>query len=215
MDSVTYKPKTDLPGTLVNKSREQFYIHATDNKGKILILEHGDTIVPMYIKNGTLTENLHRGDYVVLAYKISKSDNPKRPTHLVLDETAKEPVKVLDEVVKLHKQDMDVTGRLVMFPKSPTINNNVFAVEVRSEKYPHLASRYFTIVPKDFKPESFKAFRDKFHAEWDKDNQIFKGRNKYIHLNLKVNVKGIGNVVSKNQANAQIFTTVEQIKILK
>jgi len=218
-DGGAYAPKTELPGELAaggrESGRQEFYVHATDQGGKIIVLEFGDTIVPMYVKSAEHTSGLHRGDYVDVAYTISSSDNPHRPVHLILNETAEEPVRVLDEIVTQHQQDLDVTGRLVMFPKSPTINNNVFAVEVRHKRFPDLPARYFTIVPEDFESDSFQAFRDLFHAAWDQDSRIFKGRNKYIHLNLNVNVKGTGNVVSQNQANAQIFTDLEKIQIIK
>jgi hypothetical protein len=222
----TYDPKvkhpagkfartTQLPGTLTKTSREVFYIHAIANNGKILVLEHGDTIVPMSVKNNKLTENLYRGDYVELCYTISKSDNPHRPTHLQLDEKVKQPIKVLDSLVKLHDKEVEYTGRMVMFPKSPTINKNIFAVEVNWQD-PSKAARYFTLLPKDFTSENFKTMLKKLQDAWDKHPEgIFKGRNKYIHLDLIIKIKGKANIISENQANAQIFAHLEDLQIME
>lgn len=210
-----HERKTELPGDLKDKSEEVFYLHATDMNGKILILEHGDTIVPMMVKNPKLTEKLYRGDYVKLAYKIHESDDPRRATHLYLNEKAKEPVKVLDSIVKLHDQEIEYEGRMVLFPKSPTINRNIFAIEAYWPKDKSKAPRYFTLLPKDFTTEKFEALLKKLQDNWDANpDGVFMGRNKYIHQKLRIKVKGKGNVVSENQANPQIFTNIEDLHVL-
>ena len=209
-----FSRKTKMPEELLAKKREVFYVHAIDRKAHVLVLEFGDTIVPMIVKNGQLIEQLYRGDYVDLAYRIHQSKFNYRATHIILDEKVAEPVKVLDAIVKLHKQEVSYEGRLVMFPKSPTINRNIFAVEVHWRNK-NVAPRYFTLLPKDFTTENFKALLKKLQTAWDSQpDKIFKGRNKFIHTQLRVSVKGTGNVVSENQANAQIFTTIKDLQIL-
>lgn len=204
---------TKLPGDLLDKNREVFYIHATEGGNTLLVLEHGDTMVPMIVKRPELVKHLYRGDYVELAYKIDRSsDNPYRPNHLTLDHDAVRPVNVLSAVVDLHDQDISLEGRLVMFPKSPTINRNIFAIEV---PYVGKPARYFTILPKSFEGDNFKNLLEKIQRHWDANPQlIFKGRNKYIHLELECKAKGKGNVVSPNQANPQIFTTIDDLHIV-
>lgn len=203
---------TKLPGELQGKNREVFYIHATDGGNTLLVLEYGDTMVPMIVKRPELVKDLYRGDYVELAYKIDRSsDNPYRPNHLTLDHDAVRPVNVLDAVVDLHDKPISLEGRLVMFPKSPTINRNIFAIEV---PYVGRPARYFTILPKSFEGDNFKNLLEKLQSHWDANPQlIFKGRNKYIHLELECKAKGTGNVVSPNQANPQIFTSIEDLHI--
>lgn len=204
---------TELPGDLLNKNREVFYIHATEAGNTLLVLEHGDTMVPMIVKKPELVKDLYRGDYVELAFKIDRSSsNPYRPNHLTLDYEAYKPVKVIDSVVALHDREISLEGRLVMFPKSPTINRNIFAIEVPFIGKP---PRYFTILPKSFENDNFKKLLAKIQSHWDANPQlIFKGRNKYIHLELECKAKGKGNVVSPNQANPQIFTTFEDLHII-
>ncbi|MCM8537896.1 MAG: hypothetical protein NE334_18280 [Lentisphaeraceae bacterium] len=209
-----YFPKTQLPGKLLEQSSETFYLHATDESGSVLVLEYGDTIVPMIVKNPELSKDLYRGDYVKLSYKIHTSEDKRRPTHLYLDSSAETPVEVLDPVVKLHDQELTLKGRLVMFPKSPTINRNIFAVEVHWDKMKNQAPRYFTILPKDFTSENFKNMLKKLQDSWDKNkDSIYKGRSKYINTAVTIEVSGSGNVVSQNQANPQIFTAIDKIKL--
>jgi hypothetical protein len=208
-----FSRKTKMPEELLNKKREVFYVHATDESGKVIVLEYGDTIVPMIVKNPELTKDLYRGDYVDLAYTIRKSEKNYRATHIVLDGTAKEPVKVLDSIVKLHDQELNYEGRLVMFPKSPTINRNIFAIEVAWQDKTK-APRYFTLLPRDFTLEKFEEILKKLQTAWDAGAEsIYKGRNKYIHTKLRVKIKGRGNVVSENQANPQIFADIEDLQI--
>ena len=204
---------TKLPGDLKDKNREVFYIHATEAGNTLLVLEHGDTIVPMIVKKPELVKDIYRGDYVELAYQIDESsDNPYRPNHLTLDHDAERPVKVLDSALALHDREIKLEGRLVMFPKSPTINRNIFAIEV---PYVGKPARYFTILPKSFENDNFNKLLGKIQDHWDANPQmIFKGRNKYIHLELEVKASGKGNVVSPNQANPQIFTTMEDLQII-
>ena len=112
----------------------------------------------------------------------------------------------------LHEKEIELEGRLVMFPKSPTINRNIFAIEV---PYVGKPPRYFTILPKSFENDNFKKLLGKIQNHWDANPQkIYKGRNKYIHLELICKAKGKGNVVSPNQANPQIFTTIEELHIV-
>ncbi|MCM8543366.1 MAG: hypothetical protein NE328_24060 [Lentisphaeraceae bacterium] len=204
---------TELPGDLKNKSREVFYIHATEAGNTLLVLEHGDTMVPMIVRKPELVKDLFRGDYVELAFKIDRSSsNPYRPNHLTLDHEADRPVKVIDSVVDLHDKEISLEGRLVMFPKSPTINRNIFAIEV---PYVGKPARYFTILPSSFEGDNFKNLLAKIQSHWDANPQlIFKGRNKYIHLELECKAKGKGNVVSPNQANPQIFTSIDDLHII-
>ena len=204
---------TKLPGDLATKTREVFYVHATHSGNSLLVLEYGDTMVPMIVKKTELVQDIYRGDYVELAFKIDKSsDNPYRPNHLTLDHEAYKPVKVLDAVLDLHDQVLKIEGRLVMFPKSPTINRNIFAIEV---PYIGKPARYFTILPSSFEGDNFKNLLAKLQNHWDANPQkIFKGRNKYIHLELECKASGKGNVVSPNQANPQIFTKIDDLHII-
>ena len=204
---------TKLPGDLATKTREVFYVHATHGDNSLLVLEHGDTMVPMIVKKTDLVKDIYRGDYVELAFKIDESsDNPYRPNHLTLDHNADRPVRVLDAVLDLHDKEISLEGRLVMFPKSPTINRNIFAIEV---PYIGKPARYFTILPSSFEGDNFKNLLAKLQSHWDANPQkIFKGRNKYIHLELECKAKGKGNVVSPNQANPQIFTKIDDLHII-
>jgi superoxide dismutase len=89
-----------------------------------------------------------------------------------------------------------------MFPKSPEIIFNVFAVLQEKTKG---FNRQFTIV--NFEDmEAFKAAREKLQKAWDAHpNDYVNGRNKLVSTKVRVRVKGIYNQVSVNQANPQVL----------
>ena len=104
---------------------------------------------------------------------------------------------------------------MVMFPKSPTINRNIFAIESYWSKDKTKPARYFTLLPKDFTTKKFEAMLKKLQDAWDKNpDEVFMGRNKFIHQKLRIKIKGKGNVDSENQANAQLFADIEDLHIL-
>jgi hypothetical protein len=198
--SEEYRYGAKLPDDLLHASRATFLVHAVAGDGRILVLEYKDQIVPMYVKNGALTKNLFRNDLVDLALKIQ--EDPEHPTHLNLDDTAANPVKVVEAIRDLHGKPAVLDGELILFPQSPEIRFNVFAVQ---QSLPAGLSRQFTLVNFD-DPNEFQKIRAKLQAEWDKfPKHWVNGRNKLVSTKIRVRAKGTYNEIDPGQANPQIL----------
>ena len=122
-----------------------------------------------------------------------------------------EPVKVLENIEDGHGSKIILEGPLVMFPKSPQIVFNVFALR---EEAGDGVTRNFTIINfADF--DLFFAIRDKLQKVWD-DNVATSeyDRNKYINRKIWLKVTGSKNVVAADQANPQIVPAeIEDVEI--
>jgi hypothetical protein len=202
---------TEVPKALRKDGTASFLVHAIGGEGHILVVEYQDQVVPIFARDTAYTAGLSRNDVIRLKYKVQEA--PNRPRHLMVDDNAKEPVKMVERIADINEKPADVQGTLVMFPKSPEIIFNVFAVlQDAKEGY----SRQFTIVNFE-NPEVFKAAREKLQAAWDAHPGEWKnGRNKLVSTKVRVRVKGNFNQVSVNQANPQVLIgSADDITILE
>ena len=189
-----------LPDELEGRDEGLFLVHAVDADGRILVVEHEDVVLPVFVDRPELTRDLARNDVVRLRYEVRLL--PDRPVHLQLADV-EQPVEVVDSIMALHGQPADVEGPLVLFPVSPQVKFNVFAV---LQELPGGLRRQFTLA--NFEdPERFKALRDKLQAAWDstEPQDAVSGRNKLVSRTLRVRARGIFNEIDPNQANAQIL----------
>jgi hypothetical protein len=200
-----------LPDELLKKSKATFLIHAIAEEGHILVVEYKDAVTPMFAPDNSLVKELSRNDVVQFKYAIRK--RPGWPIHLEIDKDAKRPVKLIESIKDINGKPARVVGTLVLFPQSPEISLNVFAV-LQETKYTF--NRQFTIVNFE-QPEVFKGARDKLQKAWDRHpGEYVNGRNKLISKKLRVRVTGTYNQVSPNQANPQILIgSVEDVEILE
>jgi hypothetical protein len=200
-----------LPEDLLGKSELKGKIHAIAEGGKVLVIEYKDAIVPVVVPKPELAKNLFRNDKVTLKYKVRTF--PHLPAHVSIDVKQPNPIQVTDKLVDLHGKSGSVTGHLVLFPKSPQVIFNVFALQQVDENG---VKREFTLV--NFEDAKvFEAIRNKLQELWDASPQkIMEARNKYINLNVKLTATGTFNVVDPGQANPQILLTgPESIQIAK
>lgn len=195
-----YRYAAKIPEDLGKAGRATFLVHALGGDGAILVLEYKDQVVPMFVKKPELTKGLYRGDVVEIAYKLQK--DPDAPSHLNVDETDANPVVVKESVHALHGKPAVMDGELVLFPKSPEIIFNVFAV---LQHLDNGLNRQFTLVNFD-DPDAFKKIRAKLQAEWDKfPHDYVNGRNKLVSTKVRVRAKGTYNDIDPGQANPQIL----------
>jgi len=194
-----YEHSVEIPDDLVGKDNELFLVHAVVANGAVLVVERSDVVLPVFVRRPELTRALARNDVVRLHYEIRS--RPDRPVHLELADVA-QPVEVVDSITALHGRAADLEGALVLFPQSPQVRFNVFAV---LEPLVGGAQRQFTLVNFD-DTAKFTAIRNKLQAAWDSasPNAAVSGRNKLISTQVRVRVKGIYNQIDPNQANAQI-----------
>lgn len=204
--------KAELPAPLSNRPPNQRHfvgkVHAIGAGGKVLVVESQDQILPIYVAVPDETQGLYRGDIVRIHYQLQK--RPHQPTHLQLDQRAKQPLEVLDAIATWHGKTQTLTGKLVKFPQSPQIKLDVYAIEVETLGI----KRTFTLVNLS-NPEIFQQIQAKMAEIWDKNVKTASaGRNQFINPNVAIAATGQINVVSTEQANPQILLdSVESIQI--
>lgn len=190
----------DLPRDEAGDGEALFLVHAIHGEGRILVVEYKDAVIPIFVPNGELSKGLYRNDVIRLRYKIRNT--PKEPTHLRLRAEVAKPLELIESALSKHGLPADLTGPLVLFPKSPQVNQNVFALH---EEVQGGATRQYTLANFE-SPEAFKAIRLKCEAAWATDPSNYaNGRNKLLHRKIKVRARGTFNVVNPNQANVQIL----------
>lgn len=211
-----FHPEAALPQELKNKHEINAMVHAVRGEGTIVVLEYKDAIVPMVVEEPSFTKDLFRGDRIKVQFELQGS--PGRPTHISLDTDTKDgknPVEVLDSINSLHDKIITMEGQLVLFPASPTINRDVWAVE---NKGGDGTARYFTLV--NFEQDANEEFSnlekigEKLQAAWSAHpDTIFHGRNKYINTGITVKATGRVSIADPGQANAQIHLTADAIEV--
>jgi hypothetical protein len=189
-----------LPAEIMNGSSLVGKVHIVANGGRVLVVEVGDRVYPVFNDKPELVAGLFRNDKIAIDYNVQFL--PMRPSHLELDTASADPVRVLERIEDGHGTEITLTGPLVMFPESPQIKFNVFALRVEDSDQ---VQRNFTIVNfADF--DLFFAIRDKLQEAWDKHIATMTyDRNKFINRSVMLTVRGTKNVVSPDQANPQIM----------
>jgi hypothetical protein len=194
-----YEYEAKVPEELMSRSEFIGKVHFAAQDGSMIVTEFKDVIVPVVGIPGR-ANNLYRGDKIRLHYKIQQS--PGRPSHLVLDSDAAEPVTVIAHLKDLHGRQDCVEGQLIKFPKSPEVVFDVFALQNTDSDFYTLD---YTLVNFD-DPELFKAIRAKASAAWDQHPEtVVNGRNKLLNPRIHVRACGTLNVVSPSQANPQVL----------
>jgi hypothetical protein len=209
--SDSYDHMTNIPEELMSKTRASFVVHAVAEEGQILVLEYKDAIVPVFVRNGALTKDLYRNDVIELSYRVQKY--PDQPLHLRINENEDGAVKVLQSMKAIDGKPGSITGALVLFPKSPEISFDVFAVEEILEGG---LKRQYTIV--NFEDmDLFTKMREKLSAKWNEyPGQYINSRNKLVSTRIRVKASGMFNEVSASQANPQIlFKTLDDVQIIE
>lgn len=205
-----YAHEARLPEDLLSLTEATFLVHAVGGNGHILVTEYKDSICPIFVKSATLAQGLYRGDLVKLKFKVQEV--PSQPVHLSLDEAAPQPITVLEAIKDKNGHTASFEGALVLFPKSPEIIFNVFAVQ---EELVAGLKRQYTIVNMD-SPTVFTQIRQALQAAWDAPRNTFiNGRNKLVSQKIRVRVSGTFNEVDPSQANPQILVTdVSSVQII-
>lgn len=199
-----YKTKID---EVLNKDEAIVRVHALGADGQMLVVEYKDLVIPLFVKSAddqAKVQELYRGDKILIRYKAQRT--PHSPTHLNLKSASalagKPSFEIVSSILKIHNQPLDKTGSLIFFQKSPEITRNIFALQ---EVDPDGAPIQYTLVNFE-NPELFLQILDKLQKAWDSQiKTAVNARNKMINPKIQVHVKGMGNMVSRSQANPQIL----------
>lgn len=198
-DHPDYRREAELPKDLENKTSAVFKVHAVISNGQIMVVEYRDVNLPVIVTRPDLVKSLYRGDKIEMKFEIARS--PKRPTHIVLS-SSDDAVTVLDSIVSQHDQPIELCGPLVMFPKSPMVKFNVFAI--KTDIGDDLFRTYTLVNFEDM--DLFTQLREKAQEAWDtKANNAIRGRNYYINNELIACARGPVNMIDPTQANPQIL----------
>jgi hypothetical protein len=212
LDGYPYDAK--IPEDLINSNQFTGVVHAIFGEGSILVVEYKDAVVPVFVEPQftAFTKDLYRNDMVEMFYQIQAK--PGRPMHLNLVQPAAPniPLRVTESMLAQHGQKVRMTGELAMFPKSPQVLFNVFALR---KELGHGLRRYYTLV--NFEdPKIFTAVREKLQKIWDaSESSKVKDRNKWSNPKLIIEAEGTLNVQDANQANPQILLeSVESVRLV-
>jgi hypothetical protein len=191
---------TRIPEDLANKRELIGKVHAVANDGRILVIEYGDQVLPVFVADPTLTDDLYRNDKIKVGFVVPTK--PPRPTHLWLATNRPNPLVVLERLADRHGKPVEEEGSLVRFPISPQITRDVYALQVTdadgvSREYTLLNDRNLTV---------FNAISAKLANAWTmRQGQGLDGRNKLVNPKIRVRARGTFNIIDRNQANAQIL----------
>jgi len=199
-----YDYDTSIPADLLASTSMLARVHAVD--GSVLVLEFGDAVVPVFVRANSpvtaLVATLWRGDKISMEYRVREF--PDRPAHIEPNPDVEQPITVLSRISEQHDQPADLTGILSLYPRSPQIIFDVYALHHVDER--GLALEY-TLV--NFENQAvFAAIREKLAAAWAaRPAGVVNGRNKLFNTRVEVRARGTFNVVSPSQANPQILLT--------
>lgn len=134
---------------------------------------------------------------------------PNAPAHLVLDETLEPALKVTDSIRARNGQKTRVVGFLALFPRSPLISRDTYAINVDQNG----VQTSYSLVNFD-DPELFAKLQRALEQAWKSDSShITRGRNTFLNGRVSVAIEGKINMVSPSQANPQII--VDDFSALK
>ena len=202
-EDFNYDP--DLPSDIINGTSLVGKIHAVANGGRVLVVEVGDRVYPVFNQLPQLVKDLYRNDKIELRYYVEL--NPGRPTHLEVNKDVDSPVTVLESIVDGHGSPITLRGPLVMFAKSPQIVHNVYALQTEDTDG---VKRNYTLVNFD-DIALYHKIRLKLEETWNQSSASMKyDRNKFVNPKVIIEATGTKHVVSPVQANPQIL--VEDLK---
>ncbi len=195
-----YEHDSTLPPQLLSGTTLVGRVHAMDANGRVLVVELGDLVVPILVDSPELAKDLFRNYKIRLHYTVATS--PNRPAHLRLDTSHATPIEVIDRIVAGHGQPIELEGELVLFPKSPQLTLDIWALRIVDADR---VEREYTLVNFEDAKE-FEAIRAKLAQGWAASNATpISVRNKLLKPGVRVHAKGILNVISPSQANPQIL----------
>lgn len=185
-------------------------VHAivhSDKLGYAIMVENRDIILPVAIgpKHNSEAAKLYRGDIINVG--ISVVARKSGPPHFTTNGNRDSAMTIVDPILNCHGLDRTVEGTLVKFEKSPAISVDVYAVRVVDANG---IGRNFTFFPASQDDATFSdvfmGISAKAKAAWDGgggDASVI--RNFREKARIRVVAKGRLNVVSLEQANAQIY----------
>ncbi len=186
------------PHTLVAK------VHAVNEDPRVLVVEHGDLVLPVMVDDPQRAKGLYRGDKIRLQIEVARS--PSRPAHLMLAD-GPDALEVIGPILAQHGKPVELSGPLVLYPDSPALMFDIFALHVVDAD--GISLDYTLVNFTDI--ELFKSMRQRLADTWAShaDDSVNR-RNKRVSTRIVVTARGTMNMQDPNQANPQILIASEQ-----
>jgi hypothetical protein len=200
-----------LPPEILQGNEIVAQVHISVDGGRVIVIEKEGRMIPVFNRRPDLARQLYRNDKIFLKYIVRQA--PNHPVHLEVDITRSNPIEVVSQIACRHGQSIELSGELVMFPQSPQINRNIFALRTRD---PEGIIQNYTFITANLHTEQgiqdFIEINNYLQNEWDRqsDFAVYDG-NKYINPRLRVRAKGLKNLTSPFQANPQII--VDELEV--
>jgi len=211
----TWRPPPPLERLLAGRERIAALVHATEADGSVLVIEYRDAVIPAVVPDDARireqVRGLFRGDRIRLRFRLRQSE--RRPVHMVVEPGSPErpAVEVTDAIRDQHERERTLTGRLVLFPKSPVLRREIWGVEDRGPDGLH---RYFTLA--NFRDAAeMDRIGAKARAAWEGRPGVLDARHKYVHLQVRVRASGSVSNPARNQANPTLITRADRIEFLE
>jgi hypothetical protein len=187
-------------------------VHAvvsSEDAGYAMVIERDNFMMPVAVstQHDEIAKKLYKGDIVSVDIKVVRGSDG-RPPHFETDGDKPNALKIVDPLVNCHGVHRGVTGHLVKFDKSPAISTDVYAVRIVDGNG---IARNMTLFPgvsaEDPKfYEIFMAVKTKAEKAWNDSLEAPSVvRNYNEKKSIKVTVRGKINVLSTEQANAQVY----------
>jgi hypothetical protein len=201
---------TKLAGvTSFNVFGQVHAVVSSEDAGYAVVLERDNFMMPVAVmtQHEDLAKKLYKGDIVSVDIKVVTGKDG-RPPHFMTDGDKPNALKIVDPLVNCHGVNRTVEGHLVKFDKSPAINTDVYAVRIVDGNG---IARNMTLFPgvsaeDPIFGEIFMAVKAKAEAAWNSSTELASVvRNYNEKKSIKVTVRGMINVVSTEQANAQVY----------
>ncbi len=176
--------------------------------GWAVVLENKGYVIPVAVdpSNAETASKLYRGD--IVNAKLSVVRRNSGPAHFMTKASTLPAIQVVDPMLNCHGLSRVVEGTLAKFDKSPAINTDVYAVRYVDSNG---IGRNFTFFPANGVSEDefvniFMAISAKAKAAWELSKKdALTIRNFREKASIRVKATGVLNVVSLEQANAQVY----------
>lgn len=182
---------------------------ASEAYGYAIVLEKDNFMMPIAVKSkhAAVAKGLFKGDIVDVNVSVVEGKNG-RPPHFQTDENFEEAITIVDPLINCHGTTRAVEGHLVKFDKSPAISLDVYAVRLVDGNGIGRNMTFFPSVPasEDSFGEIFMAISAKAKKAWDEAEEapgVVRNYNEKKSIHVVAN--GMINVVSTEQANAQVY----------
>lgn len=178
-------------------------IHAIAEQGRVMVIEYKGYVLPIPIfesKDLDITLGLYRNDKIRLHYTVQKK--PGKPMHIQPDKSMPVAIEVLQRIKDEHGKQVERTGSLVLFPKSPQVSFDIYALQMFDTD--GVPTEYTLLNFENM--DLFAAIRQKAADAWAKSPTTgIAGRNKIVNPKIQVNARGTYNLITFDQANPQIL----------